>query len=57
MSFLNGNKKAAGLIFRNALIGGILGALAARKVKKTTLGKLFVFCLSLRVYLLSIKEF
>ena len=28
-------------------MGGILGALAARKVKKTTLGKLFVFCISL----------
>ena len=80
-SFLKGNKKVAGLIFRNALVGGIdvlllfflqaklpmtgipdwalgpllfimsmggiVGALAARKVKKTTLGKLFVFCLSL----------
>lgn len=79
--FLKGNKKVAGLIFRNALVGGIdvlllfflqaklpmtgipdwslgpllfimsmggiAGALAARKVKKTTLGKLFVFCLSL----------
>ena len=79
--FLKGNKKVAGLIFRNALVGGIdvlllfflqaklpmtgipdwslgpllfimsmggiLGALAARKVKKLTLGKLFVFCLSL----------
>lgn len=80
-AFLKGNRKVAGLIFRNALVGGIdvlllfflqaklpmtgipdltlgpllfimsmggiLGALAARKVKKTTLGKLFVFCLSL----------
>lgn len=79
--FLKGNKKVAGLIFRNALVGGIdvlllfflqaklpmtgipdwslgpllfimsmggiFGALAARKVKKTTLGKLFVFCISL----------
>ena len=79
--FLKGNRKVAGLIFRNALVGGIdvlllfflqaklpmtgipdwtlgpllfimsmggiFGALAARKVKKTTLGKLFVFCLSL----------
>ena len=79
--FLKGNKKAAGLIFRNALVGGIdvlllfflqaklpmtgipdwslgpllfimsmggiAGALVARKVKRTTLGKLFVFCLSL----------
>ena len=80
-AFLKGNRKVAGLIFRNALVGGIdvlllfflqaklpmtgipdwtlgpllfimsmggiLGAIAARKVKKTTLGKLFVFCLSL----------
>ena len=80
-SFLKGNKKVAGLIFRNALVGGIdvlllfflqaklpmtgipdwtlgpllfimsmggiLGALAARKVKKVTLGKLFIFCISL----------
>ena len=80
-SFLKGNKKVAGLIFRNALVGGIdvlllfflqaklpmteipdwslgpllfimsmggiFGALAARKVKKTTLGKLFAFCISL----------
>lgn len=80
-SFLKGNKKVAGLIFRNALvggidvlllfflqaklpmtgipdwtlgpllfimsIGGILGALAARKVKKVTLGKLFIFCITL----------
>ena len=79
--FLKGNKKVAGLIFRNALVGGIdvlllfflqaklpmtgipewslgpllfimsmggiFGALVARKVKKTTLGKLFVFCISL----------
>ena len=79
--FLKGNKKVAGLIFRNALVGGIdvlllfflqaklpmtgipdwslgpllfimsmggiFGALAARKVKKTSLGKLFVFCISL----------
>ena len=79
--FLKGNKKVAGLIFRNALVGGIdvlllfflqaklpmtgipewalgpllfimsmggiFGALAARKVKKTTLGKLFAFCISL----------
>ena len=79
--FLKGNKKVAGHIFRNALVGGIdvlllfflqaklpmtgipdwslgpllfimsmggiLGALAARKIMKTTLGKLFVFCLSL----------
>ena len=79
--FLKGNRKVAGLIFRNALVGGIdvlllfflqaklpmtgipdwtlgpllfimsmggiLGALAARKVKKTTLGKLFIFCISL----------
>ena len=78
---LKGNKKVAGLIFRNALVGGIdvlllfflqaklpmtgipdwslgpllfimsmggiFGALAARKVKKTSLGKLFVFCISL----------
>lgn len=82
-SFLKGNKKVAGLIFRNALVGGIdvlllfflqaklpmtgipdwtlgpllfimstggiLGALAARKVKNTTLGKLFVFCITLAV--------
>ena len=81
LNFLKGNKKVAGLIFRNALVGGIdvlllfflqaklpmtgipdwilgpllfimsmggiLGALAARKVKKTTLGKLFIFCISL----------
>ena len=80
-NFLKGNKKVAGLIFRNALVGGIdvlllfflqaklpmtgipdwtlgpllfimslggiLGALAARKVKKTTLGKLFIVCISL----------
>ena len=80
-SFLKGNKKVAGLIFRNALVGGIdvlllfflqaklpmtgipdwtlgpllfimsmggiLGALAARKVKKVTLGKLFIFCIIL----------
>lgn len=80
-SFLKGNKKVAGLIFRNALVGGIdvlllfflqaklpmtgipdwtlgpllfimsmggiLGALAARKVKKVTLGKLFIFCITL----------
>ena len=80
-NFLKGNKKVAGLIFRNALVGGIdvlllfflqaklpitgipdwtlgpllfimsmggiLGALAARKVKKTSLAKLFVFCISL----------
>ena len=80
-SFLKGNKKVAGLIFRNALVGGIdvlllfflqaklpmtgipdwtlgpllfimslggiLGALAARKVKKTTLGKLFIVCIAL----------
>lgn len=79
--FLKGNRKVAGLIFRNALVGGIdvlllfflqaklpmtgipdwtlgpllfimsmggiFGALAARKVKKTTLGKLFIFCISL----------
>ena len=79
--FLKGNSKVAGLIFRNALVGGIdvlllfflqaklpmtgipdwalgpllfimsmggiFGALAARKVKKTTLGKLFIFCISL----------
>ena len=79
--FLKGNRKVAGLIFRNALVGGIdvlllfflqaklpmtgipdwtlgpllfimsmggiLGALAVRKVKKTTLGKLFIFCISL----------
>ena len=79
--FLKGNKKVAGLIFRNALVGGIdvlllfflqaklpatgipdwtlgpllfimsmggiFGALAARKVKKTSLGKLFVLCISL----------
>ena len=79
--FLKGNKKAAGLIFRNALVGGIdvlllfflqaklpmtgipdwslgpllfimsmggiAGAFAARKVKKTTLVKLFIFCISL----------
>ena len=79
--FLKGNKKVAGLIFRNALVGGIdvlllfflqaklpmtgipdwtlgpllfvmsmggiVGALAARKVKKTSLAKLFVFCISL----------
>ena len=79
--FLKGNRKVAGLIFRNALVGGIdvlllfflqaklpmtgipdwslgpllfimsmggiLGALAARKVKKKTLGKLFIFCISL----------
>ena len=82
-SFLKGNKKVAGLIFRNALVGGIdvlllfflqaklpmtgipdwtlgpllfimstggiLGAIAARKVKNTTLGKLFVFCITLAV--------
>ena len=81
LNFLKGNKKVAGLIFRNALVGGIdvlllfflqaklpmtgipdwtlgpllfimsmggiLGALAARKVKKTTLVKLFIFCISL----------
>ena len=80
-SFLKGNKKVAGLIFRNALVGGIdvlllfflqaklpmtgipdwtlgpllfimsmggiLGALAARKVKNVTLGKLFIFCITL----------
>ncbi len=80
-NFLKGNKKVAGLIFRNALVGGIdvlllfflqaklpmtgisdwtlgpllfimslggiLGALAARKVKKTTLGKLFIVCIAL----------
>ena len=80
-SFLKGNKKVAGLIFRNALVGGIdvlllfflqaklpmtgipdwtlgpllfimsmggiLGALTARKVKKVTLGKLFIFCITL----------
>ena len=80
-SFLKGNKKVAGLIFRNALVGGIdvlllfflqaklpmtgipdwtlgpllfimsmggiLGALAARKANKTSLGKLFIVCLSL----------
>lgn len=79
--FLKGNKKVAGLIFRNALVGGIdvlllfflqaklpmtgipdwslgpllfimsmggiAGAFAAGKVKKMTLGKLFIFCLSL----------
>ncbi len=79
--FLKGNRKAAGLIFRNALVGGIdvlllfflqaklpmtgipdwslgpllfimsmggiFGALAAAKVNKTSLGKLFVFCISL----------
>lgn len=79
--FLKGNKKVAGLIFRNALVGGIdvlllfflqaklpmtgipdwslgpllfimsmggiAGAFAAGKVKKITLGKLFIFCLSL----------
>ena len=79
--FLKGNRKVAGLIFRNALVGGIdvlllfflqaklpmtgipdwslgpllfimsmggiLGALIARKVKKLTLGKLFLFCISL----------
>ena len=81
LGFLKGNKKVAGLIFRNALVGsidvlllfflqaklpltgipdwslgpllfimsmgGILGALAARKVNNVTLGKLFVFCISL----------
>ena len=81
VGFLKGNKTVAGLIFRNALVGGIdvlllfflqaklpmtgipdwslgpllfimsmggiLGALTARKVKKTTLGKLFVFCILL----------
>ena len=81
LSFLKGNKKVAGLIFRNALVGGIdvlllfflqaklpmtgipdwtlgpllfimsmggiLGALASRRVKKTTLGRLFIFCISL----------
>jgi len=80
-SFLKGNKKVAGLIFRNALVGGIdvlllfflqaklpmtgipdwtlgpllfimsmggiLGALAARKANKTSLGKLFIVCISL----------
>ena len=80
-SFLKGNKKVAGLIFRNALVGGIdvlllfflqaklpmtgipdwtlgpllfimsmggiFGAMAARKVKKTTLKRLFIFCISL----------
>jgi len=80
-NFLKGNRKVAGLIFRNALVGGIdvlllfflqaklpmtgipdwtlgpllfimsmggiLGALAARKVKNTSLTKLFVFCISL----------
>ena len=80
-NFLKGNRKVAGLIFRNALVGGIdvlllfflqaklpmtgipdwtlgpllfimsmggiLGALAARKVKNTGLTKLFVFCISL----------
>lgn len=79
--FLKGNRKVAGLIFRNALVGGIdvlllfflqaklpmtgipdwslgpllfimsmggiAGAFAAGKVKKITLGKLFIFCLSL----------
>ena len=79
--FLKGNKKVAGLIFRNALVGGIdvlllfflqaklpmtgipdwtlgpllfimslggiLGALAAPKMKNATLTKLFIFCLSL----------
>lgn len=79
--FLKGNKMVAGLIFRNALVGGIdvlllfflqaklpmtgipdwslgpllfimsmggiAGAFAAGKVKKITLGKLFIFCLSL----------
>lgn len=79
--FLKGNKKVAGLIFRNALVGGIdvlllfflqaklpmtgipdwslgpllfimsmggiAGAFAAGKVKKITLGNLFIFCLSL----------
>jgi MFS family permease len=80
-NFLKGNKKVAGLIFRNALVGGIdvlllfflqaklpmtgipdwtlgpllfvmsmggiLGALAARKANKTSLGKLFIVCISL----------
>lgn len=79
--FLKGNRKVAGLIFRNALVGGIdvlllfflqaklpmtgipdwslgpllfimsmggiAGALAARKVKNISLGKLFFFCISL----------
>lgn len=79
--FLKGNKKVAGLIFRNALVGGIdvlllfflqaklpmtgipdwtlgpllfimsmggiLGALASRKADKTSLGKLFIVCISL----------
>ena len=31
----------------NSVYDGIFGALAARKVKKTSLGKLFVFCISL----------
>ena len=81
LQFLKGNKKVAGLIFRNALVGGIdvlllfflqaklpmtgipdwtlgpllfimsmggiLGALAARKVKNAGLGRIFFFCISL----------
>ena len=81
LQFLKGNRKVAGLIFRNALVGGIdvlllfflqaklpmtgipdwtlgpllfimslggiLGALAAPKMKKATLPKLFIFCISL----------
>jgi MFS family permease len=81
--FLKGNKKVAGLIFRNAIVGaidvlllfflqaklpmtgipewslgpllfimamgGVAGTFAARKIKKTTLTKLFVFCVSLAV--------
>ena len=81
LGFLKGNKKVAGLIFRNALVGGldvlllfflqaklpmtgipdwslgpllfvmstggILGTIVAPKIKKTTLRKLFVFCISL----------
>ena len=81
LGFLKGNKKVAGLIFRNALVGGIdvlllfflqgklpmtgipdwslgpllfvmstggiLGTIIAPKIKKTTLRKLFVFCISL----------
>lgn len=80
-SFLKGNKKVAGLIFRNAFVGGIdvlllfflqaklpmtgipdwtlgpllfimsmggiIGALAARKINKLSLTWLFVFCASL----------
>ena len=71
LQFLKGNRKVAGLIFRNLFflqaklpmtgipdwtlgpllfimsMGGILGALAARKVKKAALGRLFFFCISL----------